>query len=166
MFVPYQKGYPIVKSQLEALRPVFASAGLTLIEIPADNATDLESQLNSYKGSLNSGTDVILMISEPLCVTPDNFVALGRFAEEHKIPYGGAYMVFGGYSSIFGITPRNVPQGKQAAVLVDKVLNGIPAGTIPVVSAEGYFQLNYTAAQNFGLTVSESLLARADEKIR
>lgn len=166
MLVPYQRGYPIVKSQLDALRPAFASAGITLVEVPADNATDLETQLKNQEESFNSETDVILMIAEPLCVTPDNFVVLGRFAEEHKIPYGGAFITFGGYSSIYGLTPQNVPQGKQAAFLADKILRGTPAGTIPVVSAEGYFQLNYTAAQKFGLNVSESLLVRANEIIR
>jgi putative tryptophan/tyrosine transport system substrate-binding protein len=166
MFIPYQNGYPIVKSQLEALRPKFASAGITLVEIPADNATDLESQLKQQEELLNSGTDAILMISEPLCVTPDDFVVISKFAEKYNIPYGGAYMAFGGYTSIFGATPQNIPQGRQAAILADKILKGMPAGTIPVISADAYFQLNYTIAQKFGLTVSESLLNRADEIIR
>jgi putative tryptophan/tyrosine transport system substrate-binding protein len=166
MFVPYQKGYPIVKTQLEVLRPAAGEAGITLIEMPADNAADLDAQLKKQEASLDSETDAILMIAEPLCVTPDNFVVLGKFAEDHNIPYGGAYMAFGGYTSIFGVTPQNIPQGKQAAILADKILREIPAGTIPVVSADAYFQLNYTIAQKFGLTVSESLLSRADEIIR
>ena len=166
MLVPYQRGYPIVKSQLAALRSAFASEGITLIEVPADNATSLEAELQKQEKSFNNETVVILMIAEPLCVTPDDFVVLGRFAEEHKIPLGGAFMSFGGYVSIYGLTPQNVPQGRQAAFLADKILRGVPAGTIPVVSAEGYFQLNYTAAQKFGLSVSEGLLSRVDEIIQ
>ena len=166
MLVPYQRGYPIVKSQLAALRSAFASAGITLIEVPADNATSLEAELQKQEKSFNNETVVILMIAEPLCVTPDDFVVLGRFAEEHKIPLGGAFMSFGGYVSIYGLTPQNVPQGRQAAFLADKILRGVPAGTIPVVSAEGYFQLNYTAAQKFELSVSEGLLSRVDEIIQ
>jgi putative tryptophan/tyrosine transport system substrate-binding protein len=122
--------------------------------------------LKEQEKLLNSGTEAILMISEPLCVTPDNFVVLSKFAEEHNIPYGGAYMAFGGYTSIFGVTPQNIPQGRQAAVLADKIFKGTPAGTIPVVSADAFFQLNYTIAKKFGLTVSESLLSRANEIIR
>jgi len=36
MWIPYQRGYPIVESQLQALHPAAASAGVTLIEAPAD----------------------------------------------------------------------------------------------------------------------------------
>ena len=55
---------------------------------------------------------------------------------------------------------------KLAAILGDKILKGIPAGTIPVVSAETWLQINYKATQKLGLNVSESLLNQADEIIR
>ena len=45
-------------------------------------------------------------------------------------------------------------------------MSGIPAGTIPIVSAESYFQLNYTVAEELGLQVPEGLLKQADEIIR
>jgi putative ABC transport system substrate-binding protein len=166
MWVPYQRGYPIVKSQLEALRSAFTAAGMTIIEVPADNAAELEAELQKQTTSVNSDTDVVLMMSEPLCVTPEDFVVLGKFADEHKIPVGGALMLAGGYESLFGLTPQSIPQGKQAAFLTDKILRGVPAGTIPVVSAEPYFQLNYKAAKELGLTVPEGLLSKANEIIR
>jgi putative tryptophan/tyrosine transport system substrate-binding protein len=166
MWVPYQKGYPIVKSQLEALRSAFTAAGITIIEVPADNAAELEAELQKQTKSVNSDTDVVLMMSEPLCVTPENFVVLGKFADEHKIPIGGALISTGGYESVFGLTPQSIPQGKQAAFLTDKILRGVPAGTIPVVSAEPYFQLNYKAAKELGLTVPRGLLDKANEIIR
>ncbi len=164
IWIPYQNGYPIVRSQLEALRPVLAAANITMLELPADNTTELESKLND--ASFNSDTDVILLIAEPLGVTPENFAVLGKFAYEHKIPLGGAFMSFGGYESLFGVTPQNVPQGRQAAFLADKILKGVPSGTLPVVSAENYFQLNYREIQKLGINVNEGLLAMADEIIR
>jgi putative ABC transport system substrate-binding protein len=165
MWVPYLKNYPIVKSQVEALRSAFAAAGLIMIEIPADNATGLETAMKE-QAQLTAPPDAILTIAEPLCVTPDTFVVLAKFADEHKIPLGGAFMSVGGYESVFGLMPQCVPQGKQAAFLADKILRGASAGTIPVISAENYFQLNYKAAQKLGLTVPEGLLSRADKIIR
>jgi putative ABC transport system substrate-binding protein len=165
IWIPYLKNYPIVKSQLEALRSAFAAAGLIMTEIPADNATGLETALKE-QAQLTASPDAILTIAEPLCVTPDTFVVLAKFADEHKIPLGGAFMSVGGYESVFGLMPQGVPQGKQAAFLADKILRGTSAGTIPVVSAENYFQLNYKAARELGLTVSEGLLGRADRIIR
>ncbi len=164
MWVPYLKNYPIVNSQLEALRSVFKAAGLIMIEIPAENATELETAIKEQT-QLTGPPDAILTVAEPLCVTPDTFVVLAKFADEHKIPLGGAPMSAGGYESVYGLKPQNIPQGKQAAFLADKILKGIPAGTIPVISAENYLTINYRAAKKLGLDVPEGLLNRADEII-
>ncbi len=165
MWVPYLRNYPIVSSQLEALRSVFKASGLIMIEIPAENAAELETAMKT-QARLTGPPDAILTVAEPLCVTPDTFVALAKFADEHKIPLGGAPMSAGGYESVYGIKPENVPQGKQAAFLADKILKGTPPGTIPVISAENYLTINYRAAQKLGIEVPEGLLGRADEIIR
>jgi len=166
IWIPYQRDYPIVASQLEVLRPMAESSGVTLSEIPASNAAELETELQAIAKSVDADKDVILVISEPLAVTPDTFAVIGKFATEHKIPIGGALMVAGEYESVFGVNIDAINTGKQAAVLADKVLKGAPAGTIPAVSSESYFQLNYKAAKELGLNVPEGLLSRADEIIR
>ncbi|MFH1228834.1 MAG: ABC transporter substrate-binding protein [Candidatus Aenigmatarchaeota archaeon] len=166
MLIPYQRGYPIVPSELESIRPEAATAGITLLEIPADNATELEGELQIIDKTVNNDTDVILIIPEPLLVSPENFAVLGKFAYGHKIPIGGTLMKVGNYESLFGLTPQNIAVGRLAAPLADKILRGMPAGTIPVVSAEGFFQINYKLAQTLNLNVSEGLLRRANEIIR
>jgi len=166
MWIPYQKGYPIVKSQLEILRPMAASAEVTLLEAPASDAAELEAELQAKAKSADIGMDVILFLAEPLAVTPDAFVVMGKFAAEHKIPIGGALMMVEGFGSVFGVNIDSVGTGKQAAILADKILKGTPAGTIPVVSSESFFQFNYKAAKELGLNVPEGLLSRADEIIR
>jgi putative ABC transport system substrate-binding protein len=166
MLVPYQKGYPIVASQLELVRPAAVAAGVTLVEAPADNAAELETIFQAQAKSADAGPDAILLLAEPLAVTPDAFAVMGKFAAEHKLPIGGALMSAGGYASVFGVNVNNVAVGKQAAPLVDKIFKGIPAGTIPVVSAENYFQINYKVAQQLGVKVPEGLLNQANEVIR
>lgn len=166
MLIPYQRNYPIVKSQLEAVKPVAAAAGVTLIENPAADAAELELQLGAREKSKDTGLDAILAIAEPLFVTPDAFVVAAKFAARHKIPIGGALISVDKYESLYGVYINNVTVGKQAAFLADKILKGTPAGTIPVVSAENYFQLNYRAAKASGLKVNEGLLSRANEVIR
>lgn len=166
MWIPYQRGYPIVESQLEALRPAAATAGVTLIEAPADNPAEIETLLEAQAEGPDIGMDAILFLAEPLAVTPNVFVVMAKFAAEHQIPIAGALESAGEYESVFGVHVNNFNVGKQAAPLADKIFKGIPAGTIPVVSAEPYFQLNYRAAEKLGLKVSEGLLSRADEIIR
>src|SRR4030043_1794269 len=161
--VPYQRGYPIVDPQLEVLRLAAQAAGVTRVELPGDNAAELQAYFDARDKSVDAGFDAILIIVEPLAVTPDAFGVIGKFAYEHKLPIGGALMAAGNYTSIFGVNVNKVAVGRQTAPLVDKVLRGTPAGTIPVVSADSYFQINYKAAQAFGLNMSEGLLARAAE---
>jgi putative ABC transport system substrate-binding protein len=166
ILIPYQKGYPIVTPQLEAVRPVAKAAGVELVEVPANDAADLEAQLQALVQSSDKPVDAIMFLAEPLTVTPDPFIVLGKFAAEHQIPMGGALMSAGGYDSIFGVNVDNVAVGKQAAPLIDKIFKGIQAGTIPVVSAENYIQVNYKAAQEQGFKVPEGLLNQANEVIR
>lgn len=165
MWIPYQRGYPIVDSQLEVLRPAAVAAGVTLIEAPADNAAELEADLQARAQSADLGLDAILFIAEPLAVTSDAFAVMGKFAHEHKVPIGGALMSVGDYGSVFGVNIDSVNVGRQAAPLADKILRGTPAGAIPVVSAESYLQINYRVAQELGLMVPEGLLSQADEVI-
>ncbi len=166
LLIPYQRGYPIVESQLRVLYPAAEAVGVTLIEAPADNAAELDDYLQTQAQSADIGIDAILIIPEPLAVTPDPFLVMARFAAEHRIPIGGAIMEVQGYGSLFDVGINHFQTGEQAAPLADKILKGTPAGTIPVVSSESFLKLNYRLAQELGMEVPESLLSMADEIIR
>ena len=164
-WVPYTKNSPIVPAQLAVLRPTAKKAGVTLVEAPADGASELLADLAKRAKQSDIGIDAVLFISEPLARTPPVFVQIGKFASEHNIPIGGVLYSVQGYSTVFGVATNNIAVGKLAAQQAHKVLSGIPAGTIPIVSAESYFQLNYRVAQELGLRVPEGLLKQADEII-
>ena len=166
LWVPYQKGYPNISPQFEALRPVAAAAGVTLVEAPFASVAELQADLQARAKSTDVGMDAILMIAEPLTLTPDAFAAIGKFAADHKLLIGGALMAVGDYSSVFGVMVDNVAVGQQAAPLADKVLKGATAGAIPVVSPESFLKINYKAAQALNLTVPDGLLRQAVEVIR
>ena len=166
IWIPYQEGYPIVSEQLKALEPVAESLGISLVEVPATGPADIGAKLQAQAEADGVGPDAILMIAEPLTVTPDAFAVLGQFAAEYNVPMGGAMISIGDYGTIFGVSTDNVAVGKQAASLADQILKGTEAGTLPVVSAEGYLQLNYKLAEEVGLTVPEGMLVQATEIIR
>jgi putative tryptophan/tyrosine transport system substrate-binding protein len=166
VWVPYQKGYPNIPPQLEVLRPVAAAAGVTLIEAPFATTAELQADLQARSTAGDPGMDAILMIAEPLVITPDAFMALGKFARDHKLLMGGAPVDMGGYSSVFGVMVDNAAVGQQAATLADKILKGTSAGTIPVVTAEAFLQINYTAAKAVGVEPPEGLLRQAVEVVR
>ena len=164
MWLGYKAASAVVPAQLEALRPEAAAAGVSLMEAPANTAGDVQVNLQAH--AQMHDVDAILMIAEPLTVTPDVFAIIGKYAAERKIPVGGALMMVGDYASVFGVSTDNVAVGKQAAPLADKILKGTPAGSIPVASAENYIQINYKVAQALGLHLSEGLLGEANQIIR
>jgi putative ABC transport system substrate-binding protein len=157
VWVPYMRDYPSIPSQLEVLRPAAAAAGITLIDVPFADAAELQADLEARAGSADPGLDAILTIYEPLALSPDVIAMLTGFSAKHKVVYA-----FG----IFVLWIDNIQSGKLAAPLADKILKGIPAGTIPVVSPEGFLQINYKAAQDIGLTIPKGLLDQADKIIR
>lgn len=166
ILIPYQRDYPIVPPQLEQLRSAAKSTGVTLIELPVNNAEDLQTEFESRLNSGDIGFDAILMIVEPFAVTPDNYSVIAAFAYQNNIPFGGAYVPAGDYADLFGVDVLSFNSGKDAAVLADKILKGTPAGTIPVASADQYLRIDYKVAQKFGLNVPNGLLKQADEIIR
>jgi len=165
-WVPYQRGYPSVNSQILALKKTEALLGIMIEDFPADNAAELEAHFAKRSKWENIGIDAILFIAEPLAVTADAFVVMDKFAIKHKIPIGGAMIIVDDYGSIFGVSANIVKTGEQAAIIADKILKGTPAGTIPVISSENYLEINYNAAKQFGIEINEGLLSQADKIYR
>lgn len=165
-WIPYQRGYPNVADQVDALRAVIANEDITLIEFPADTPAEIETELRAREQQEDIGIDAMLFLSEPLAVTPEFFTVFAKFAYEHQIPIGGPPLQVGDYATLFGVVSSPYESGRLAAPIADKIFNGIAAGTIPVVSPEHFIQINYKAVLSMGLTVPESLLAQADEIIR
>jgi putative ABC transport system substrate-binding protein len=160
ILLPYMEGYPTVPHQLEVLRPATASLGITLVELPVTSAADIEADLQARAQSADLGIDAIMHIAEPVATLPDVTAVISKFVAEHKMAYHGT-----GGKCVFILTVDPVQVGKQAAPLADKILKGTPAGTIPVVSADPVLTINYKAAQELGINVSEGLLAKADKII-
>src|SRR6185503_5613683 len=164
VFVPYLEGYPNVPGQLDAIDTLAESAGVTLVKFGTTGPDDLQAELDRQAAS--GELDAILLIAEPVSGTPAFFTLLGKYSYEHKVPIGGTLMSADGYSTIFGLLPQAYQTGEHAAVMADKIFNGTPAGTIPVITADSFFQIQVDAAQELGVTVPDGLLKQADEIIR
>ncbi|MBN2368661.1 ABC transporter substrate-binding protein [Candidatus Woesearchaeota archaeon] len=166
VWLPFQEGYPAVPSELELIRPVAESLEITLIEFPANNLAHLQEELENRAESENFDFDAVLYIPESLSTTQFVFELIANFTRERNIPVMGTKILTDDYGTVFGVTTNNQDFGVLAAPIADKILKGIPAGTIPVVSPESYLIVNYKVAQELGIKVPEGLLAMADEIIR
>ena len=166
IWVPYYKDYLSVPSQLAAIQPLAEELGLTIIEFPTDSVQEFQDELARRASSEDPGIDAILMLAEPLTISPDFFIPLAKFAEEKHLVLGGNALTFDNYSAVFGLSPVPYVAGQEAALQVQKVLQGIPPGDIPVAFSESALTINYGFAQALGVTIPEGLLNQADEVIR
>jgi putative tryptophan/tyrosine transport system substrate-binding protein len=164
VFVPYFEGYPNVPGQLDAIDTLAANTGVTLVKFGTTSPDELQAELD--RQATSGELDAILLIAEPVSGTPAFFSVLGKYGYEHKIPIGGTLISVDGYSTIFGLLPQAYQTGEHAAVMADKIFKGTPAGTIPVVTAESFFQISVDAAQTLDITVPDGLLKQADEIIK
>jgi len=165
VWIGYDKSGPNTAVALEALRPAAAEAGITLVEAPATKMEELASDLAARAASSDIGIDAILIMPDNFNNSAAGFAALSKFATEHNLPLVGSLVSMTG-TSIFVNTIDNKSLGELAAPLVDKVLKGIQAGTIPVVTPDQTLIINYKVAQGLGLTVPDSLLKQANKVIR
>ncbi len=166
VWLPYQDGYPSVPAELELVRPVAESLGITLIEFPVTDFTQLQEELQNREYLDNFDFDAVLYIPESLSTTKSVFELIANYTRGRKIPVMGTKILTDDYGTVFGVTTNNPDFGVLAAPIADKILRGIPSGTIPVVSPEFVLIINYKVAQELGIELPEGLLARADEIIR
>jgi putative tryptophan/tyrosine transport system substrate-binding protein len=87
-------------------------------------------------------------------------------AARYRLPavYAFAFFVTVGGLISYGIDTRDM--FRRAAEYVDRILRGTKAGDLPVQAPTKFERvINLRAAKQLGLSVSPTLLARADEVI-
>jgi len=83
---------------------------------------------------------------------------LPTIAEERPYVEAGALVSYG---------PVALALSHRLAVLVDKILNGAAPGTLPIEQPSKFeLVINLRTAKAIGLTIPQSVLARADEVIQ
>lgn len=166
VWVGYDKNYPNSIPALNALRPLALSLGVTLVEAPVNDVEELKSELVAQENATDLGMDALILMPDSLNHSPAGWKEIKTFAAKHRVPIGGSFMYTVEGGSVFGNANDLFKVGELAAPLADKIFRGIPAGSIPVVTPEQDLWINYTVAQELGLTVPEGLLSMADKVIR
>jgi len=166
MLIPYQRGYPIVAGELEKLRLAAEGTGVEFIEMPVDSGVELETNLQEYIQMHGVDFDAVLLIAEPIATVEKNILIISKKLEKYKTPIGGVFFNTSDLSTFFGVNVDNIVAGQQAAPLADKILSGTSPGSIPVVAAKIFLQVNLKIAQELGLKIDDSILSRANEVVK
>jgi putative ABC transport system substrate-binding protein len=143
---------------IEAVAPSFG-VSLTATDVP--DPAEIERAIEAFAGEPNGGLIVL-----PSPITTKYRELIIALAARHRLPAAYAFRFFvtsGGLVS-YGADPYD--QSRQAAAYVDRILKGEKPSDLPVQQPTKYeLVINLKTAKALGLTVSPSLLARADEVI-
>ena len=137
-------------------------SGVSLLSLGVRSAADIEpafARLRQQRG------DAILLMPDGLFATERSLII--RLAKQNRLPamhWNRADVQAGGLMS-YG--PNGVDVARQAAAYVSKILKGAKPADLPVEQPTSFeLVINLKTANAMGLTVAQSLMARADEVIR
>ena len=120
---------------------------------------ELEGAFKGFKG-----VDSLLVQWDFLFSIVSNQIA--QLAAQERVPaiYENRVQVLAGGLMSYGADLRE--NFRQGAAYIDRILKGARPGDLPVVQASRFeLVLNKGTAKALGLTIPDSLLARADELI-
>jgi len=164
VMVVYVPSYPTNPAILKDLHRYVSSAGITLIEVPVDKATDIEKALKGMEGVVD--VDAVMLMPDTIPRTKEATRVILDYADRHHIPVIGGPVPLLAEGTLLTINADYRRQGELAASLAERIFKGVPAGTIPVITPEEKLFINYRKSRELGLKASRGLLRQAKEIIR
>jgi putative tryptophan/tyrosine transport system substrate-binding protein len=147
--------------QFAVIQSVAPSLGVEVSPVNTSDTKEIEGDVAALARSSNGG----------LIVTASALTTLHRgliiaLAARHKLPAIYFQRIFIAEGGLISYGPDLFDQFRGAAAYVDRILKGEKPADLPVQAPTKYeLVINLKTAKALGLTVSPSLLARADEVI-
>jgi ABC-type uncharacterized transport system substrate-binding protein len=137
------------------------SVGMELSAVDLQDAGDIERAIADFAQRPNGG--LIITASQFGTNHPGLLAAL---AARHKLPAVYPFRYFAGAGGLVSYGPDQLDEYRRAASYVDRILKGEKPADLPVQAPTKYeLAINLKTAKVLGLTVPDTLLARADEVI-
>jgi putative ABC transport system substrate-binding protein len=160
VYVPYNPELNVSVAAKTSLEEAAAKLG---IELVTDEVSNLEEVVTAIK-TLPEEVKAIFLVRMP--GLDSGVSSVTQAALERGIAVGSAspQQVEAGGLVTYGRDPFFV--GKQAARLVDQILQGTKPGDLPVETAKFFLGINLKTAAALGLDIPDDILRQADTVIR
>jgi putative ABC transport system substrate-binding protein len=152
---------PAGNALFAAIQAVASSLRVEVSPVSMRNAGEIERAITAFARSSNGG---LIVTANGFTLTyGDLIVAL---AARHRLPAVYPYRFFVTGGGLISYGADYVDQYRRAAGYVDRILKGEKPADLPVQAPTKYETvLNLKTAKALGLTVPQTVLARADEVI-
>jgi putative ABC transport system substrate-binding protein len=144
---------------LKAVEAAGPSLGLRILSVPVRGTSEYE---NAFSTMVREHADGVLVLSTPLFIAGAK--PLAELALRHRLPslFGPKHNVEAG--GLMCYSPRRADLYHRGAVFVDKILKGARPADLPVEQATRFeLIINTRTAKALGVSITPSVLARADE---
>jgi putative tryptophan/tyrosine transport system substrate-binding protein len=152
---------PYARYYLDTFRSAASALAVEPIEAPVHNTTEVEAVMT--KLGREAGTGLIVMSETSTMVYRETIVSL---AARYRLPtiYPYRFFVRGGGLISYGVDAADLL--RRAASYVDRILRGAKPNELAVqLPTKFELIINLKTAKALGLTISPTLIARADEVI-
>ena len=157
----YQADNPASPNMAAATEARGASLGLHFMRLPVREPNDLAG---AFERAAGAGIEALFVIDDGTIT--DERQAILALAATHSMPVVSIYKDFARAGGLIAYGPNLDVFYRHAAYYVDKILRGSPPRDLPIEQPAKYdLLINLKAAKALGLSVPQSLLARADEVI-
>jgi putative ABC transport system substrate-binding protein len=153
-------GNPIIVLELGELQAAARKLGIQVDTLEIRRPQDIAPALETLKGRAHA-----LYVCQDL-LTVGNRLRINTLALGARLPVMHASREHIEAAGLMSYGPNFLDMYRRAGDYVDKILRGAKPGDLPVEQPTKFdLVINLTTARALGLTIPESLLARADEVI-
>jgi putative ABC transport system substrate-binding protein len=152
---------PSTAGYLRSIDTAAASVGVRLINVPVQNAPEIERAIETIARESSIG---LIVLPDPSTTAHYNLIT--ELAAQHRLPAIYPYGYFAESGGLISYGPNVVEQYWQGASYVDRILKGEKPADLPVQLVTKYeLAINLRTAKLLGLAVPQTLLAVADKVI-
>jgi putative ABC transport system substrate-binding protein len=160
MFNPETTG-AAAEPLIAAIETAATSFGIEAIRMPVDKIDRIEARVAEFASKSNSG--VIVLSDSWLFLHRDSVV---QAMAKHRLPTVYPFGLWAREGGLIGYGNDALEPLRLSASYVDRILRGEKPGDLPIQQPTKFeLVINLKTAKALGLSISPSLLARADEVI-
>jgi putative tryptophan/tyrosine transport system substrate-binding protein len=147
--------------QYAVIQAAAPSFGVELRAVGVRDAGEIERAITAFARSSNGG---LIVTGSPLALVHRDLII--TLAGRHRLPAVYPFRYFATSGGLIAYGPNATDPYRRAASYIDRILKGEKPADLPVQAPTKYeLVINLKTAKALGLTMPDSLLARADEVI-
>ena len=147
--------------QYAVIQAVAPSLGVELRQIDVRDPGEIERAISAFARSSNGG---LIVTAAPIATAHRDLII--TLAAHHQLPAVYPLPYFAHSGGLIAYGPDSISPYRRAAGYVDRILKGEKPADLPVQAPTKYeLVINLKTAKALGLSVPQSMLARADEMI-